>query len=407
MQNIFQDFTSKSAIFRDKEVLRSSYIPARLPHRTKQIKILAAALSPTLKSEKPPNIFVYGGRGSGKTTTVKYVSTELGEMCKKTGIKCSIVYINGEIFDTQYRVFAYLARVFNKRVPMIGWPTDVVYSEFKDVVDTEERCVIVILDNVDKLASKGDEALYNLSRVNSELTKARLSIISISDDLTFMELQDPEVRASLTEEEILFPPYDAYQLKDIIEDREEKAFNVSMIDERVIPSCVAFAVQEEHGNARYALDLLIESGEIAERQESKQVTEKHVRLAKEQIEESGITEMVKMLSWQSKIILNAVILLTDAKSKRCFFSGEVYDIYQKICAQLDTETLTQRRVTDLISELDFLGLIKARVVNRGRYGRTKEISLSAPVECVRSALAGDITLETASGINVKAETGIV
>ncbi|HUV79897.1 MAG TPA: AAA family ATPase, partial [Candidatus Bathyarchaeia archaeon] len=211
MDNLFDGLISGSGIFVNKEVLRPTYVPEKLPHRTEQIKGLADILSSALKGETPSNILIYGKTGTGKTSTVKYVSTELEETARKRGSNCSLLYINGEMFDTQYRVFAYLARAFNKRVPMIGWPTDMVYSEFKNGIDAEERCVIVILDEVDKLASKGDEALYNLSRINGELNNARVSLIGISNDLTFTDLLDPRVKSSLGEKEIIFSPYNAEQ----------------------------------------------------------------------------------------------------------------------------------------------------------------------------------------------------
>ena len=57
----------------------------------------------------------------------------------------------------------------------------------------------------------------------------------------------------------------------------------------------------------------------------------------------------------------------------------------------------------MISDLDFLGLISAVIVNRGKYGRTKEISLSAPEELVQTLLLEDHKLKTLSDIWVKVE----
>lgn len=402
MENLFEDMIKEGGVFANKEVLRSTYIPENLPHRSEQIGGLASILSAALKGETPSNIVIYGKTGTGKTATMKYVSKELEEMALRMGSNCSILYINSEIFDTQYRVFAYLARVFNKRVPMIGWPTDMVYSELKRGIDAEDRCVIVTLDEVDKLASKGDEALYNLSRINSELNNARVSVIGISNDLTFTELLDPRVKSSLGEEEIIFPPYNADQLKDILKERADVAFNDSVLGDAVIPLCAAFAAQE-HGDARRALDLLRVSGEIAERSGSKKVGEEHVRLASEKLETNRVGEVIKTLPLQSKILLDSVLVLNREKNKRRFSSGEVYNTYRRLCNHLGMEALTQRRVTDLVSELDILGLLNAVIVSKGRYGRTKEISLSVPEECVQPVLLEDYKLKALSDIKVRTQ----
>lgn len=403
MDNLFEGLINGSRIFANKEVLRSTYVPEKLPHRTEQIKCLADILSAALKGETPSNILIYGKTGTGKTSTVKYVSTELEEMARKRGSNCSMLYINGEVFDTQYRVFAYLARAFNKRVPMIGWPTDMVYSEFKNGIDAEDRRVIVVLDEVDKLASKGDETLYNLTRINGELNNARVSLIGISNDLTFTDLLDPRVQSSLGEEEIIFPPYNAEQLKDILYARAEKAFNDSTLSDAVIPLCAALAASE-HGDARRALDLLRVSGEIAERSGSREVSEEHVRQATEKLEVNRVAEVVKTLPLQSKIVLSSVLILNRERSKRRFSSGEVYNMYRKLCNQLGVDALTQRRVTDFVSELDILGLVNAVIVSKGRYGRTKEISLSVPEECVQPVILEDYKLKAISSIRVRTQT---
>jgi len=402
MENLFDSLMGDGKIFTNREVLRPTYVPENLPHRKKQIRGLADTLSPALKGGTPSNIVIYGKTGTGKTATVKYVSKELEEMARKRGSKCIMLYINGEVFDTQYRIFAYLARTFNQQIPMIGWPTDMVYSEFKTAVDTEDRCVIVVLDEVDRLAGKGEGALYNLSRINSELNHAKVSMIGISNDLTFTDLLDQRVKSSLGEEEIIFPPYNANQLQDILGERAEIAFNESTLDDSVIPLCAAFAAQE-HGDARRALDLLRVSGEIAERTGSERVTEEHVRLAGKKIEANRIVEVVKTLPLQSKIVLSSVLQLHRERNKSRFSSGEVYNMYRKLCGHLAMEALTQRRVTDLVSELDILGLINAAIVNRGRYGRTKEISLSVPTDSVQPVLFEDYKLKAISNIKVKAQ----
>ncbi|GAB3689917.1 DNA replication protein Orc7 [Salinarchaeum chitinilyticum] len=278
-----------------------------------------------------------------------------------------------------------------EEVPMTGWPTDRVYNVFFDAVDYRERVVVIMLDEIDKLVEKsGDDTLYNLSRMNSDLENSRVSIIGISNDLKFTDLLDPRVRSSLGEEEIVFPPYDATQLQDILEHRSEEAFEPDALSEDVIPLCAAFAAQE-HGDARRALDLLRTSGELAERDQVEEIQGDHVRKAQEKIELDRVVEVVRTLPMQSKIVLYAIILLEN-RGVAAINTGEVYNVYDQLCDEIDADPLTQRRVTDLISELDMLGIVNAVVVSKGRYGRTKEINLSVPREETEAVLTSDSRL---------------
>ncbi|MFB6269389.1 MAG: Cdc6/Cdc18 family protein [Halobacterium sp.] len=441
---LFDDLLSGEPIFENKEVLRPSYTPHELPHRNEQINNMATILVAALRGETPSNILIYGKTGTGKTASAQFVSQELESTSEKYDVPCEVEYINCEVTDTQYRVLAQLANKFIEQnrayvdervdeledlhtaaredasvlddtefdtprevesridsrladkeemeeVPMTGWPTDRVYSTFFDAVDYVERVAVIMLDEIDKLVEKsGDDTLYNLSRMNSELDNSRVSIIGISNDLKFTDFLDPRVKSSLGEEEIVFPPYDANQLRDILQHRSDVAFKQDALSEDVIPLCAAFAAQE-HGDARRALDLLRTAGELAERDQAEGVTEEHVRRAQDKIELDRVVEVVRTLPTQSKLVLYAILLLED-NGVHNVNTGEVYNIYKTLCDELDADVLTQRRVTDLISELDMLGIVNAVVVSKGRYGRTKEISLSVPVEETEAVLEADSRL---------------
>lgn len=393
IDKLFENLLSIQPIFKNREVLRPSYTPDYLPHRIEQINAVAEILVSALRGESPSNILIYGKTGTGKTATLESVSKKLEDLAEKMNLECKVLFINCERIDTQYRILAHLARHYNREVPVTGWPTDQVFNEFRDALDKKEQVAIIILDEIDNLVKKsGDDILYNLSRINSDLKKAKVSIIGISNDLTFTDYLDPRVKSSLGEEEIIFPPYNADQLKDILQQRSKMAFKENIIEEPVIPLCAAFAAQE-HGDARKALDLLRVSAELAERLRDTIVREEHVRKAREKIEIDRITEVVRTLPTQSKLVLYSIVLL-DMGGSHELNTGDVYNVYRRLCRMIDLDMLTQRRVTDLISELDMLGIINATVVSKGRYGRTKEIGLSVPVESTRKVLLDDYRLRS-------------
>jgi cell division control protein 6 len=396
-RGLFADLLIEGGIFQSRDVLRPTYTPSNLPHREEQINSLASILVPALRGETPSNVLIYGKTGTGKTAVAKYVGKELEEAGTEER-KCSVIYINCEVVDTQYRILAHLARHFDKEIPMTGWPTDQVYSEFRDALDEEKKVVVIMLDEVDKLVRKGDDVLYNLSRVNSDLLRSKVSIIGISNDLKFTEFLDPRVKSSLGEDEIIFPPYDAEQIRDILEQRASLSFNSGALQESVIPLCAAFAAQE-HGDARKALDLLRISGELAERTRSAVVSEEHVRAAREKIEQDRVEEVIKTLPTQSKLVLYSIVLLEE-QGTRNITTSAVYNMYKQLCPLVETDYLTHRRITDLIAELDMLGILHTVVVSKGRYGRTKEITLSVYSGKLKTTLLQDYRLKVLAEVSV-------
>jgi len=406
---LFKKYLTNNRIFKDREVLRHSYRPQILPHRKPQIEEVASILAPSLRNETPSNILIYGKTGTGKTACVRYVGTEL-EKASSKGPVCRLVHLNCEVIDTQYRVLAQIAKSLDvseelgsdktrTHIPMTGWPTDQVYAELKNQLEATGGVLVIVLDEIDKLVKKsGDDTLYNLTRINSDLKNSKVSIIGISNDLSFKDFLDPRVLSSLSEEEIVFPPYNAPQLVDILAQRADGAFIAGALAEGVIPLCSALAAQE-HGDARRALDLFRISGELADRDESSQVTEAHVKQAQAKIETDSMIECIATLPTQSKLILFSMLTL-EQLGQNIFTSGEVSRIYQDIAPSVQLDVLTHRRITDLISELNMLGVINTRVVSRGRYGRTKEMWFDSNTGKIREVVLKDPRLNGLKDLDV-------
>jgi archaeal cell division control protein 6 len=376
----FDESIDKESLFLDKKVLQSSYTPGDIPHREEQIQRIAEILVPSLKMQRPSNLFIYGKTGTGKTVCVKYTTATLLDAARKRNIPISVIYLNCKmkrVSDTEYRLIAELARELGKAIPPTGLPTDEVYRLFFEILDSKEQLILIILDEIDQLVKKaGDDTLYNLTRVNSVLTKSQVSLIGISNDLQFTDSLDPRIKSSLSEEEELFPPYNALQIKDILNKRKELAFKQGSLEDGVIEKCAAYAARD-HGDARRALELLRVAGEIAERKNLKKVGIQHIDDAEEKIDRDRVLDTVKTQPKQFQATLYS-IFSTCNSGNGAILTGEVYDYYKNLCDKIGLRPLTQRRVSDVIAELDMLGIINAKVISQGRYGRTREISLAVP-----------------------------
>jgi len=379
LDKIFDSVGSRS-LFKNKQILQSNYNPKTIPHRDKQIEQIAGILAPSLLGEKTSNLFIYGKTGTGKTLSIQHVTEELSRRAKDNQI-LRVEYLNcklKKVADTEYRILAELIKKLGGSVPATGLPTDQVYLKFLEILENgKEKLLILILDEIDQAIKKiSDEFLYNLTRLNSELDNFQIIVVGISNDLRFLDMIDQRVRSSLSEEEIVFPPYNAIQLQDILRKRSEEAFKPKVVSEGVIAKCAAFAARE-HGDARRALDLLRVAGEIAERESSPKIDMKHIDKANDKIERDKILDIIETEPKQFQLVLFSIFELAK-KSTKGIFTGDIYTYYQDLCNKINIETLTQRRISDIIAEFDMLGIINARVISKGRQGRTREIKLAIP-----------------------------
>jgi len=377
VDKIFESFVGES-IFKNKSILQSNYYPENILHREEQVGLVASILAPALRGERVSNLFIYGNTGTGKTLGVQFVRNKMLEKVKELGTdNLKFVYLNCKmksLADTEYRILAELINEMGGKVPATGLPTKEVYSRFVDIIDSKKQVILIVLDEIDQAVQKiSGDFIYSLTRLNSELKNAQISLIGISNNLTFMDNIDPRVKSSLAEEELVFPPYNALQLQDLLKTRADKAFKENILEEGVIAKCAAFAARE-HGDARRALDLLRVAGELAERESKKKVTLEHIDEANRKIEKDKVISIVENAPRQFQLVLASIMAIDRrGKNPNGIFTGEVYDEYKAVCEKTKNEELTLRRLSDILAELDMLGIIYARVISKGRQGRTREI----------------------------------
>lgn len=383
-------FERDQTIFADEDVLREDYQPETLEERDEELDEFKAYLQPVINGKQPRNIFLYGKTGVGKTATTKYLLNHLQTDAKRyEDLSISTIYCNCEDLTSSYQLGVELVnqlRPPDKQISATGYPLTEVYSKLYSELESLGGTVLIVLDEVDHIGDD-DSILYQLprARANGYLDTTKVGIIGISNDFKFREALDPRVEDTLCEREIHFPPYDAVDLRTILSRRAELAFYDSVLEGEVIPLCAAFAAQDR-GSARQALDLLFEAGDLARRTSEEQVTETHVREAKEQLEKRQIEQSLLDLTVHGHLALFAVATLAG-ETKTPARKGEIYSQYQSIVSYLDKDPLSDRSVHSHLNELTMLGILNRREFNEGRAGGVYyKYELAVDLETVQSAL---------------------
>ena len=359
----------------DLTVLGGSYIPDTLPHREEQIQKLVYLLESIMRNINPSNLLIYGRTGSGKTSTVAHVTSLLSEALPG---KISVKIINCQVYDSIYSIIVTLVNSLStdegQNIPLSGWTLDRIYTELIRRMEDRKIYLLIVLDEIDKLVQKnGSDPIYVLLKLADDLKRKNSSLIGITNYIGFVESLDARVQSRLSQETIMFPPYNAVELRDIIKYRVNGVVKNDAIEDSAISLCAAIAAQE-HGDARKALDLMRMSIEIAIREGMEKITEREVARGKDMLEINVLRETIKGLPVHSKFVLLSSVLSQEI-SRRPSFTGEVYDNYCAICGELGYSPLTSRRVGDILSDLDDSGLIVTKIANLGRRGRTRYVEV--------------------------------
>ncbi len=384
---------SGKSLITNREILHFTYIPDAIPHRNTEQEQITQTLIPILKHSRPSNLLVYGKPGTGKTLVVKKILSQIQKRVEKTNFPIKLVYANSKEETTLYGLLVSFGRELGlgeKELPSTGLAISEVFKRLLKTIEENHYNVVFVIDEIDHLvhlvSKTGNDVLYQLTRANERLKKATLTLVGISNDLTFKERLDPRVISSLGEEEIVFTNYTVEQLKKILEDRIQLAFIKDAVEESSLNLCAAMAGRE-HGDARRAIDLLRVAGEIAEREQSNVVKEEHVRKASQKIEEDKETTALRSYPLHEKLLIIAVMKASG------FSTGEIYTAYKSLCKIIRQKELTQRRITQMLSDVELSGIITGKIIHQGIHGRTKKYKLTISPEMVKNTFKDELTFE--------------
>ena len=383
---------SGNIIIQDREILHFTYIPDMIRHRDAEQETVTQSLLPILRQSRPSNLLVYGKPGTGKTLVVRKVISKIQTRVEKSNFPIKLIYTNAKEETTLYGLLVSMGRqlgIREKDLPTTGLAISEVFKRALNKINQDQLNTIFVIDEIDYLAQlvskTKKDILYQLIRANERLNAGFLTVVGISNDLTFKEKLDPRVISSLGEEEVVFPNYNTEQIKKILQERIDKAFVPGSVEGSALNLCAALA-GSEHGDARRAIDLIRVAGEIAERQQLSRVTTNHVREASQKIEENKEEASLRSYPLHEKLLILAIIRANGSST------GEIYASYRNLCKIVGRDNLTQRRITQMLSEIELSGIISGRLIHQGIHGRTKKYKITVSTEMVKKTFQDDLTL---------------
>ena len=386
-------------IIKNPNVLRHDYIPTRILHRDKQQELVTQALLPLYKKSIPPNLLVYGKPGTGKTLVIKKVLTQIQNRVDKNSHQIKIATTNAKDQSNLYNVLVDLGRQLGLKskkttndklwLPSTGLSISEVFNRILYSIEKNKTNTVFLIDEIDHLAKlidkTGKDILYSITRANLKLKNGSLSLIGISNDVRFKEQLDPRVISTLSEEELVFPAYVTNEIKEILEDRIPLAFEENSISGGALNLCASMACRE-HGDARRAIKLLDVAAKTAELNQDISITDEHIRLAAQKIEIDKESQQLNAFSLHEKLLV-----ITIMKSPN-ISTGDVYSGYKSLCKITHQNTLTQRRTTQMLNEIELSGLISGKMIHQGIHGNTKKFNLTVSSDLVKNTLKSNETL---------------
>jgi cell division control protein 6 len=316
----------ESEIFLDRSKLSARYIPKELPHREKQISLIQSVFKNS--SEKPEEFIlttlqVIGPAGIGKTSTVMKFSEILETEFKKSGLRLKIAYINLKLQGgNKYAIYRFLLEKIAPELPAQGLSAEEMLRYLLAYLRENKTYVLIVLDEIDYLirSSKDSSIIYDFTRLNEfDLTQHCnvLGVIFIARSTEFYNKIDQAELSTLGRVPIDFPAYTSEQVSDILIKRCSESFNPNIIGTDIIDEVSFITVSKQiNGDIRYALDLLLFSGQLAEAQGTGRVILDQIRKVHGQSHTSITTDDIIDLPKNQLLALMAVVKTLQVRRKQ-------------------------------------------------------------------------------------------
>jgi len=368
------------SVFKDETKLDINYVPYKLPHRDKELRLLMEFFSFELQTpdRMAQRVLITGDVGTGKTALSQRFGTDIVREATNRAVNLRYIHVNcREYRGNLFMILQHAVSVFYPNFPKRGYSAEELLGTLSKVLDDENVHLILALDEFDSLIEmEGSEAVYKLTRVQEtrQDKPQRLSLICILRNLDAIASLDLSTRSTLQSNVISLQKYDKHQLIDILNDRILLAFKPTAVPEETI-NLIAELAFSENGNARFGIELLWRAGKYANAHDQNSVAPECVREAVSSIIPSMRKSDLATLGFHEKLFLLATARLFKQTQKASISLAEAEQAYTITCEETETKPISHTQLWKYVKTLSALGIIKTEVSSTGTRGRSTLIYL--------------------------------
>jgi cell division control protein 6 len=347
-------------IFKDREVLEFDHLPDHFAHRESQMESLKFCVKPAFQGGRPVNALCLGPPGTGKTTAVVKLFTEI----EAHSSKVVPVHVNCQMDHTRHAIFL---RIYSKLLghspPTSGVSFKRVLERIARAMATENRVIVVALDDVNYLFPERevDRVLYTLLRAHETFPGFRAGVIAILSEPALSYIFDPRVGSVFQAEEVSFPLYSIEEIRDILGRRAHLGFYPGVVSAEIIDE--VSDLTERAGDLRVGIDLLKRAGLEAERRASRTISREDVDRAYERSRLVHLSSALKPLREDELLLLGLAAEMETSKA------GDLYKEFNEATGSGYT------RFHEILNKLDAARLIDTDFSGPGHRGRSRVVRI--------------------------------
>lgn len=345
-----------SSVFVDKEKLSSRYVPPKLPHRDRQLRILENIVTDVIGEMSASRVALLTGPvGTGKTSSVILLHNFL---CSR-GSEHIFAHMNMKFCgETPFTFFSsFYEKVTNLPASRSLGAGEILRETLK-ALEKEHKTTLLVVDEAEHHArSSLRTVIYALTRLHEVEQSLPMVVIFISRNLEWLKLLDPAERSTLGNLVIHYPPYSTEQLYDILSYRAAEAFKVGAISDETLKWLAEYTYLYMSNDVRRALDTLLYAGILAEQENYGKVAKDHVITALKGVEAFIAPADVERLNVHEKLVLYATLRLAEHSSKPYVKISELWDEFNLLLEQFKVKRINFNEFESIVQKLSDLGAL--------------------------------------------------